>query len=527
VEDIPNLPKALYKLAKEDFTLTTSEVIKAQHSADGATTKMLVKLQDGKLVESVIMRYGMVAFNNSFPQNTQHKKAVPKDSGGDDDEEIEGGDDMSDTSSVTSSKGGGKEKGAFRSNPRATLCLSSQVGCSMGCTFCATGTMGLTAHLTAGEILEQLYHANQITKIRNVVFMGMGEPLDNYTAVLSSIRGMTCVRRFSLGYEQISVSTVGVAPRIKQLADDAPKINLALSLHAPNQALRTEIVPSSKAWHIDKIMEALDYFNGKQQEQSRKPKNTLVEYVLIADVNDSEEVAHQLGQLLEGRTVVLNVIPYNPTAVPYDYKPPEQDVVDMFNKVVRSYGVRTIQRQELGQDIDGACGQLVVKNGGNGEVGETMGAPIPPRGGNGCGDADLEDMGGKGKPSSSLASGVTAGTVTIKGRRKKKKAGDSEACGKEGCEDGGCGDGDGDADDGEGYASAAVAAAAARATKDVDAAAAASANGSADAGGAAAAVAAKPAGGEAGTVDTFLILGALVALGLAFLFYRILPKLLQ
>lgn len=142
----------------------------------------------------------MVAFNNSFPQNTQHKKAVPKDSGGDDDEEIEGGDDMSDTSSVTSSKGGGKEKGAFRSNPRATLCLSSQVGCSMGCTFCATGTMGLTAHLTAGEILEQLYHANQITKIRNVVFMGMGEPLDNYTAVLSSIRGMTCVRRFSLGY---------------------------------------------------------------------------------------------------------------------------------------------------------------------------------------------------------------------------------------------------------------------------------------------------------------------------------------
>ena len=156
-----------------------------------------------RLVESVIMRYGMVAFNNSFPQNTQHKKDVEEGAGGGDGDGIP--DDVSDTSSVTSSKGGGKEKGAFRSNPRATLCLSSQVGCSMGCTFCATGTMGLTAHLTAGEILEQLYHANQITKIRNVVFMGMGEPLDNYTAVLTSIRGMTCVRRFSLGYEQVSV----------------------------------------------------------------------------------------------------------------------------------------------------------------------------------------------------------------------------------------------------------------------------------------------------------------------------------
>ena len=204
----------------------------------------------------------------------------------------------------------------------------------MGCTFCATGTMGLTSNLFAGEILEQLYHANQVCKIRNVVFMGMGEPLDNYNAVITAIRGMTDVKRFSLGYGQISVSTVGVAPRMRQLADDAPAVNLALSLHAPNQTLRTEIVPSSKAWHIDKIIEALDYFIQCQNAVSRRQKNTLIEYVLIKDVNDSDEAAHQLGKLLEGRAVLLNVIPYNPTDVPYDYKPPLQATTDHFNVTV-------------------------------------------------------------------------------------------------------------------------------------------------------------------------------------------------
>ena len=216
------------------------------------------------------------------------------------------------------------------------------------------------------------------------------------------------------------------------------------------------------------------------------------------------KVAHQLGKLLEGRTVLLNVIPYNPTAVPYDYKPPEQEVVDMFNKVVRSYGVRTIQRQELGQDIDGACGQLVVKNGGNGEVGETMGAPIPPRGTNGaCGEADLEDISGK---SSKAKSG---GTVTIKGRRRKVL---------------------GDDDSGHGDASAAVAAASARAKVGNDDDDDDDGNGGVDnavSGTAGSAPAAqKEAGGEPRTVDTVLVLGAFLALAIAFLMVRILPKLL-
>ena len=135
VDEIEGLPKALYRIAKEDFAITTSTVMEKKHSKDGSTTKLLVKLADGQLVESVIMRYGCVQFGNSYPQNTGHKHKP---------------------GTVT-------PNGTFRSNPRATLCLSSQVGCAMGCTFCATGTMGLTSNLCAGEILEQLYHANQVS----------------------------------------------------------------------------------------------------------------------------------------------------------------------------------------------------------------------------------------------------------------------------------------------------------------------------------------------------------------------------
>ena len=155
LRDIPELPKAALRVMNDEFVLTTSRVKSVNTSADSSTTKLLVELQDGKLVESVIMRYGCVQLAN-FPQEKLQK---------------------SETGDIL-----------FKSNQRATLCISSQVGCSMGCTFCATGTMGLTANLTAGEILEQLYHANQIETIRNVVFMGMGEPLDNYANVISAIR---------------------------------------------------------------------------------------------------------------------------------------------------------------------------------------------------------------------------------------------------------------------------------------------------------------------------------------------------
>lgn len=327
VAEIPELPKSLRRLVQERFTVTTSRVKSVSHSKDGSTSKLLVELQDGRVVESVIMRYGCVQLD-SFPSDLQR----------------------------TTEDG----KVVFRSKPRATLCVSSQVGCQMGCTFCATGTMGLMSNLTSGEILEQLYHANKITKIRGVVFMGMGEPLDNYAAVVMAIRGMTDVRRFSLSPNRVSVSTVGVAPRLRQLAHDCPGVSLALSLHAPNQELRSEIVPSSKAWHIDRIMEAMDHYVQTWNMFSSRRCVVVIEYVLIANVNDHESTAHQLGKLLQERSVMLNVIPYNPTAVPFDYKAPSREAADAFCQIVRTYGVKTTLRQELGQDIGGACGQLVV-----------------------------------------------------------------------------------------------------------------------------------------------------------------------
>ena len=157
IASIPTLPKRMILMLESEFTITTSTVISRTDNSDGSTTKLLIELQNGQRIESVIMRYGDVALS-SFPVEEKEKMFH-----------------------------NGEYK--FKSSKRATLCVSSQVGCAMGCTFCATGTMGLVSNLSSGEILEQLYHANKVEKIRNVVFMGMGEPLDNYDAVLSACKG--------------------------------------------------------------------------------------------------------------------------------------------------------------------------------------------------------------------------------------------------------------------------------------------------------------------------------------------------
>jgi adenine C2-methylase RlmN of 23S rRNA A2503 and tRNA A37 len=171
VEDwrsIPEIPKTAHLVLQQQFAALTSHVVSRTDAADKSTTKLLIELQDGKKIEAVIMRYGDVDLA-SFPDQERQKRKT-----GD-------GDSL-----------GGRP---FHSRKRATLCLSSQVGCTMGCKFCATGTMGLVANLTAGEILEQLVHASRIEKIRNVVFMGMGEPLDNYDAVITAVRAMTDTAR--------------------------------------------------------------------------------------------------------------------------------------------------------------------------------------------------------------------------------------------------------------------------------------------------------------------------------------------
>ncbi|KAJ3092502.1 hypothetical protein HK100_006929, partial [Physocladia obscura] len=357
---IPEIPQRVLAVLRTQFVMSTSTVERRTDAADGSTTKLVVRLQDGQRVETVVMRYGAVELA-SFPAAEQQRRAAQL----------------------------GLTDRAFKSRARATACLSSQAGCAMGCTFCATGTMGLVANLAPAEIVEQLVHANAVTRIRNVVFMGMGEPLDNYAAVRDAIAAMVHTSRFSLSPTRITVSTVGVAPRIRALMRDCPAVGLALSLHAPDQDLRQQIVPSSRAFPLDKILAAAFAFIENQNKSSQNnPRHILIEYVLIENVNSSIEVAHRLGLLFADRVhrkdVLVNVIPYNPTDVVENYQKPSPETLRAFVAVVRSYGVHTLIRQELGQDIASACGQLVVKS-------QDCGSGS---GGGGCnsGAADLEDL---------------------------------------------------------------------------------------------------------------------------------------
>ena len=384
VAQIPDIPKKAVEVLASKFVLSTSKVVERHDSSDGSTTKLLVELQCGRRVESVIMRYGEVELRSFPEQEKKRQKPWQLITPGSIEADI-------DTASIASgSTDATSATRRFKSNKRATLCVSSQVGCLMGCTFCATGTMGLIDNLAAGEILEQLYHANQIEKIRNVVFMGMGEPLDNYDAVVAAVKGMTDPARFGLSGARISVSTVGVVPKIRRMMKDIPDVCLALSLHAPTQDLRIKIVPTAKAWPVERILEAADDFMTHQNDvvgnrtldrhlENRDPnapskrqlaprRKLLLEYVLLGpDVNCTPEVAHDLGKVIACSPdrlnhSILNVIPYNPTSagVPYGYAPPAQDVINTFVDIVRSYGVTVMVRQELGQDVNAACGQLVV-----------------------------------------------------------------------------------------------------------------------------------------------------------------------
>ncbi|KAG9409873.1 hypothetical protein AC1031_020186 [Aphanomyces cochlioides] len=296
IRDVKHLPSQAYPLLEQHFAPFTTTVAEQHTSSDG-TVKLLITLQDGHNVEAVIMKH----------------------------------------------------------SGRNTLCVSSQVGCQMGCTFCATGTMGIIADLCAGEILEQLAHAFRVAPIRNVVFMGMGEPLNNYDAVLAAIRAMTDI--FGLAPKYITLSTVGVIHRIRQLKEDAPLVRLALSLHAPTQELRVKIVPTAKAYPLDKLMLAID-----DHLKDRENRMVMMEYIMLKDVNVSIETAHDLGKLLHGKSVHINLIPYNATEVDAEFQSPAREDIVAFKEVLRvQYQLKVTIRENHGMDIDGACGQLAVK----------------------------------------------------------------------------------------------------------------------------------------------------------------------
>ncbi len=244
---------------------------------------------------------------------------------------------------------------------RLTACVSSQVGCAMACAFCATGLMGFQENLTAGAIVDQVRLLDGLAKRRfgrglsNVVYMGMGEPLLNYRSVLLSIQLLTDPALLGLAPRRLTVSTVGLARRIRQLADDHPRVNLAVSLHAPTQEKRDSIMPSvrGEATDLPALRAALSYYT------STSSRTVTFEYCLFRDFNDSEADAKQLAAISNAVPSKVNLIQYNPVAgLPFERT--SESKLNAFIRVLLSRGVTVTVRRSRGQDIDAACGQLAL-----------------------------------------------------------------------------------------------------------------------------------------------------------------------
>jgi 23S rRNA (adenine2503-C2)-methyltransferase len=300
------LPKPLRDQLKQDCPLGIEAT--QQSSKDGQTTKALITLQDGKKVEAVLMRH------------KNPKSSTPDSS-------------------------------------RNSICVSCQVGCPMACTFCETGKMGLIRNLTAEEILEQIVFFARLLhktdeKITNVTYMGMGEPFMNYDQVISSIRTLNDPKIFNLGARRISISTCGIIEGIDNLTDENLELNLAISLHAPNDVLRTKLMPSNIKYPLHEILEAVDDYI---ENTNRK---VMFEYLLIQDENDSEENARELALLMNKHLYMVNLIPYNPTDT---YKPSTPQTIQRFKEILEEEDVNVTQRYSYGQDIKAACGQLATK----------------------------------------------------------------------------------------------------------------------------------------------------------------------
>jgi 23S rRNA (adenine2503-C2)-methyltransferase len=294
-EEIPELPKTLRERLSEEFALAPCAVRTAQSAPDG-TTKYLVELPDSEVVEAVFLPY----------------------------------------------------------SGRNTVCLSSQVGCPMACSFCATGTEGLARNLTAGEIVDQvllLQSRHEESRIDHVVYMGMGEPLLNLPNVLKSLELLHT--EVGLSYRNLTVSTVGVVPQMAKLAEADLPITLAVSLHAATDALRSQLVPLNEKYPVAVLMDACKSYVEKTR------RRITFEYVLLSGVNDTDQQAHALGALLKKQPLcALNTIPYNATDVAARYRRPTPDSTRRFREIVGSYGVTVTQRAEKGHRIAAACGQL-------------------------------------------------------------------------------------------------------------------------------------------------------------------------
>lgn len=300
-ESMTNLSKQLrIKLASE-FAFPVLKRARTLHSDDGQTIKFLWELPDQKKVESVLIM----------------------------------------------------------SLDRRTVCVSIQVGCPARCAFCASGKEGLKRNLSTAEVVEQVLHIDRFLRekgerVSHIVFMGMGEPMENYETLVSSIEILNSPDGLNISQRRITVSTVGVVEGIKKLALEPFKVNLVLSLHAPNQHLRKKIIPYARRYCLEEILVAMDEY------ASLTRRDITYEYTLLAGLNDQAEHAEELAQLLRGKQCTVNLIPYNPIDG-LTLKRPERDVIEMFRSILDDAGINATWRYTKGKDIAAACGQLALQ----------------------------------------------------------------------------------------------------------------------------------------------------------------------
>jgi 23S rRNA (adenine2503-C2)-methyltransferase len=239
---------------------------------------------------------------------------------------------------------------------RRTACVSSQVGCPVGCTFCASGLNGVKGNLSAAQIVEQVFQLNLLLRadgqhITNVVFMGMGEPMANYASVMGAVRVLHDPGCFNIGARRITVSTVGVPPKMRQLAEEELPLNLAISLHAPNEPLRKQLIPWAEHFALPEILDAARYYF------DRTGREITLEYILLSGVNDRPEHARELAKVCRTLRANVNLIRYNEVAS-LPYLRPKGDDLLRFQEILRTAGVNAHVRKSRGRDIDAACGQL-------------------------------------------------------------------------------------------------------------------------------------------------------------------------
>ncbi len=293
-DEMTNISKSLRAKLNQKTTIDNIEIVKKLESSDG-TIKYLFALSDKNIIESVLMKYD---YGN-------------------------------------------------------TVCISSQVGCRMGCKFCASTVSGLVRNLTVAEILNQVYCIKKDSKqkISNIVIMGSGEPFDNYENLIKFISIINSPLGLNIGQRHITVSTSGLVDKIYDFADEALQVTFAVSLHAPNDEIRKTIMPIAKKYNLDKLIEACKYYTNKTN------RRITFEYALIDGVNDSIQNANELGKLIRHMLCHVNLIPINEIKE-NQLKRSSQTRVNEFSKILNSYGIENTIRRKLGTDIDAACGQL-------------------------------------------------------------------------------------------------------------------------------------------------------------------------